>query len=334
MNTIDSIVPRQIWEAKQRIASFVKKTPLIQSKELSKLTNKNIYLKLETVNEVGAFKLRGAANKILSLSKLEREKGVTTFSTGNHGLAVAYVANQLGIPAVICVSNRVPEAKIDTLQKLGAELNVVGESQDDAANHCKHLEQEYGMAIVPPFDDTDIIAGQGTIGLELFEDLPSIDQCVIPLSGGGLLSGIGIALKSVDPAIRVSGVSIEGASAMSESLKKGYPVDVPEKETLADSLLGGIGANNQYTLHLVKHLMDDLTLLSEDTIEEAMIYLLAEERLIVEGAAAVGVGAILEQKLQGLGNDVVLIISGNNGSISALKESKFRGLEQKKGACM
>ncbi|SET20077.1 threonine dehydratase [Salinibacillus kushneri] len=330
----EPFMPKKIWQAKQRVKSFVQKTPLLQSHTLSNLTKKKVYLKLETANAIGAFKLRGAANKILTLSTEERKKGVTTFSTGNHGLAVSYVAKSLGIKAVVCVSNGVPQEKIDALSRFGADLEVVGESQNDAGQRCKELEKLYGMTIIPPFDDEEVIAGQGTIGLELLEDLPEMDHCIIPLSGGGLLAGIGAALKSVDSTIRISGVSIQGASAMSESLKKGYPVDVPETKTMADSLLGGIGANNRFTLRMVRELMDELVLLSEPEIEAGMSHLVYKEQVMVEGAAAVGAAALLENKLELPGDSIVLIISGKNGDISALKERRNQPLNDKKGACL
>ncbi|QHS23669.1 pyridoxal-phosphate dependent enzyme [Virgibacillus sp. MSP4-1] len=327
-------IPKKIWQARQRIRPFIQKSPLIPSTILSNLTNKKVYFKLETANAIGAFKLRGAANKILSLSKEEQSKGVTTFSTGNHGLAVSYVAKVLGLKAVVCVSNRVPQEKIDALAQFGAELEITGDRQDDAGERCRELKRQYGMTIVPPFDDQEVIAGQGTIGLELLDDLPQVDHCVIPLSGGGLLAGIGAALKSADPDVRISGVSIKGASAMSESLKKGYPVDVAETDTNADSLLGGIGAHNQYTLKMVREVMDDLHLLTEPEIRRGMSHMVFKEQVMAEGAAAVGAAALLEEKLEQPGESIVLIVSGKNGDISTLREEHDQPLEDKKGACL
>jgi threonine dehydratase len=328
------ITPGHIWEARTRISPFMNKTPLIKSKTLSEITKKNIYLKLETMNEVGSFKLRGAANKILSLSKEEQQVGVTTFSTGNHGLAVAYMARRLGIPVVVCVSKRVPSAKIKALKSVGAKLEIVGDSQDEAQKHCEHLHQRHGMTIISPFDDLDVIAGQGTIGLELLEDLPEINHCLIPLSGGGLLAGIGMALKSTNESIKITGLSVEEASAMHASIQAGTPVEVGEKETLADSLLGGIGLNNKYTFKLVNEVMDELVLATESTIAKGMSHLFGVERQIAEGAAAVGVGAILDQKIEVLGDHTVLIISGNNVDRSVLDNISIKEIDTIKGACL
>ncbi len=323
-----------IWEAKHRLSTIVNKTPLIKSHKLSAYTGRNIYLKLETATDIGSFKIRGAANKILSLSQLERSRGVTTFSTGNHGLAVAYVAQKLGIKAVVCISHNVPKNKRQALENMGAEVKIVGDSQEEAGEFCENLKETYGMTIIHPFDDLYVIAGQGTIGLELLEDLPELDHVIVPLSGGGLLSGIGIGLKGASEHIRISGISIEGASAMEKSLQRGVPVDTPEKATLADSLLGSIGRENQYTLSIVSEVMDDMTLLDEEAIAKGMLHLLKEERQIAEGAAAVGVGAILSGRFSHLGQNVVLIITGNNVDPTIYETLSLTELDRIKGACL
>src|SRR5690606_5149226 len=186
---------KHVWEAKKRISSIVSRTPLIASSTLNDQLGTSAYLKLENYHEIGAFKIRGAANKLLSLSTDEKAKGVTTFSTGNHGLAVAFVAKQIGIKAIICVSNRVPEAKINRLNRLGAEVQIVGKSQDDAEEFCYRLQEERGLTVIKPFDDPHVIHGQGTIGLELIDDLPNIDTAIIQVSGGGLFAGIAFVLK-------------------------------------------------------------------------------------------------------------------------------------------
>src|SRR5690625_3301339 len=178
---------------------------------------KSIYLKLENVHEIGAFKIRGAANKMLSLTDEEKEQGVTTFSTGNHGLAVAFVAQEMGIKAVICISNRVPNAKVTRLKQMGAKVIKVGESQDEAESYCHTLQNEQGLTVVKPFDDLHVIAGQGTIGLELLEEIPQVDTVVIPISGGGLFAGISFVLKEYNPDIRIIGVSMEKSPVMYES---------------------------------------------------------------------------------------------------------------------
>ena len=303
---------RDIWAARKRISSHVNKTPLIKSRPLSAQYSSSIYLKLETYQATGAFKIRGAANKILSLSPHEQQRGVTTFSTGNHGAAVAYFASQLGIPAVICISDRVPQNKVNLLRDLDAKIEICGNSQDNAQARCYELAEREGLAVVKPFDDPYVVAGQGTIGLELMEDASHIDTVLVPLSGGGLLAGIALALKKTDPNIRVVGISMKEGAVMYHSVRAGKPVILDEAPTLADSLLGGIGMDNKYTLPMVKQYVDDTILVSEEAIAEGMAFLLKEHRLIVEGAAAVGVAALYEHDLAPPGSNVAIIVSGNN----------------------
>ncbi|MCM3694114.1 hydroxyectoine utilization dehydratase EutB [Neobacillus niacini] len=309
---------RDVWEARKRIGQIINRTPLIQSTILSEKLGRNVYLKLENVHEVGSFKVRGAANKILSLSLEERKNGVATYSTGNHGMAVAFVANKLGIDAVVCISNRVPKAKVDSLKRLGAQIEIVGDSQDEAGVRCYELEYEKGVTVIEPFDDPHVIAGQGTIGLELLEELPYLKDVIVPLSGGGLLSGIGMTLKSNDRDIRVTGVSMERSAVMFESLKTGKPIMLEESETLADSLLGGIGLENQYTFQMVQQYMDDIVLLSEEEIAYSMAFMMDKHRMIMEGAAATGIAAVLGSKIPHQEGDIAVIISGQNVDLSVL----------------
>lgn len=309
---------RAVWEARKRISSIINKTPCIQSPILSEKAGRHVYLKLENVHDIGAFKVRGAANKILSLGEDEKKRGVATYSTGNHGMAVAYVAKKLGIDATVCISNRVPIAKVDSLKRLGAKIEIVGESQDAAGERCYELEKEFGMTVIEPFDDPFVIAGQGTIGLELLEDLPNLTDVIVPLSGGGLLSGVGLGLKSSHPDIRVTGVSMERSAVMYESLKAGKPIQMKECETLADSLLGGIGLDNQYTFSMVQQFMDDVILIPEDEIAYSMAYMMDKHRIIMEGAAATGVAAILGDKIPYQDGDIAVIVSGHNVDLSVL----------------
>jgi threonine dehydratase len=318
---INNISIRDIWEARRRITPLINKTPLIESTVLSERVGRPVYLKLETVHEIGAFKVRGAVNKVLSLSEDEKRKGITTFSTGNHGLAVAYIAKKIGIDAVICISNRVPKAKIDNLKRLGAKIEIYGESQDDAGDRCYELAREKGLTVIQPFDDPHIIAGQGTIGLELLEDIPNLSDVIVPLSGGGLLAGVGLAIKSNDPSIRVTGVSMERSAVMYESLRAGKPVKMEEQNTLADSLLGGIGLDNQYTFQMVRKYMDEVILVSEEEIAYSMAYMIDKHRLIMEGAAATGIAAILGRKTIVQEGAIAIIISGNNVDFSVLQHT-------------
>ena len=211
--TVAAPTPRDIHLARRRIAALIRRTPLLHSAALSERAGAAVYLKLENLQHTGSFKIRGAANKLLSLAAGERARGVVAVSSGNHGRAVAYVARQLGIRAVICVSERVPAGKIDAIRRLGAELVVHGATYDEAEAHSLRLQAEQGLVRVDPFDDPAVIAGQGTIGLELLEDLPQVDTVVVPLSGGGLISGIAIALEAASPAIRASSPGAGSCSA-------------------------------------------------------------------------------------------------------------------------
>lgn len=315
-----TITLRDIFMARKTVAPLIRETPLLHSPPLSVQTGASVYLKLETLQKTGAFKMRGAANKICGLGGAEQARGVVTVSTGNHGRAVAYVAAQLGINAAICISERVPANKVAALQQLGAEVVVYGRSQDDAGERAAQLQEARGLTMIHPFDDPFIIAGQGTIGLELLHELPEVDTVLVPLSGGGLISGIALALKTADPAIRVIGVSMERAPVMYHSLQAGRPLQMAEEKTLADSLQGGIGLHNRYTYALVQDCVDEIVLVSEEEIAAAMAFAFHEHQLVVEGAGAVGIAALLQEKVRPLGHHVALVLSGGNVDTVSLLE--------------
>lgn len=320
MSRENSITLQQILIAHQIISSITRVTPLIHSTKLSKRLNASVHLKLETLQPTGTFKIRGATNKILHLTEQEKACGVVTASTGNHGRAVAYVAETINVPSVICLSELVPANKVDALQKLGAEVIIHGESQDEAEVYARHLAEERGLTMIHPFDDPFIIAGQGTIGLELVQELPSVETVLVPLSGGGLIAGIAVALKSINPAIRVIGVSMERAPVMAQSLLTGKPIQIPEEPTLADSLQGGIGLENQYTFRMVSEYVNDVVLVSEEEIAAAMAFALHEHHLILEGAGAVSIAALSANKVSVSNQNVALIISGGNVNLSQLMD--------------
>lgn len=242
-----------------------------------------------------------------------------TASTGNHGRAMAHVAAQLGIPAAVCVSENVPAGKVEALRSLGCELVIGGDSQSAALATAAALVGERGMTLVHPFDDPDVIAGQGTLGLEVVEDADAVGTVLVPLSGGGLISGVALAVKSLRPTARVIGVSMERGAVMAASLAAGHPVELPEEPTLADSLQGGIGLENRWTFEMCQELVDEVVLVSEDRILEAMKFALRAHRLILEGGAAVGIAAILGDLVSGNGPAVV-ICSGANAEPSQIAE--------------
>jgi threonine dehydratase len=314
------ITLQDIYRARQRIAPLARVTPLVRAADLDCHAGGAVHLKLENLQGTGSFKLRGATNKLASLTPAEQERGVITVSTGNHGRAVALAARELGIPAVVCLSRAVPANKVAAIESLGATVEIYGESYDEAEAHALTLRQQRGLTLIEPFDDPQIIAGQGTIALEILETHPDIDTAVVPLSGGGLISGVALALKAANPAIRVYGVSMTRAPVMVHSLRAGAPVSLPEEPTLADALMGGIGSPNRYTFRLVQQLVDDTILVTEEEIAAAMAYALQVHHQVVEGGGAVGLAAVLHEKVAKLGRQVVIVVSGGNVSIDRLLE--------------
>ncbi|MBW8908659.1 MAG: hydroxyectoine utilization dehydratase EutB [Mesorhizobium sp.] len=302
---------QHIQTARERIVGKVERTLTVLSQSLSDRTGHPVYLKLEHHQTTGAFKLRGASNAVAALNPEQRSRGVIAASTGNHGRALAHAAKLEGIRAVICMSRLVPRNKLDAIRHLGADVRIVGDSQDDAQQEVDRLLKEEGLVMLPPFDHPDIIAGQGTLGLEIMEQVPDAAAVLVPLSGGGLAAGVAAAVKAVSPATKIIGTSMERGAAMKASLDAGRPVQVEELPTLADSLGGGIGLDNRVTFAMCRDLLDDVILLAEDEIAAGIRHAYEQEREIVEGAGAVGIGALLAGKVE-VGGPTVLILSGRN----------------------
>ncbi|MEM6741536.1 MAG: hydroxyectoine utilization dehydratase EutB [Pseudomonadota bacterium] len=301
---------RDIMAARHVIAGVADRTPMIASTYLSSQIGQEVLLKLESMQPIGAFKLRGAINAVHHLP--ETTRAVTCCSTGNHGRAVAYAARQRGLPSLICMSDLVPETKREGIRRLGAELRIVGASQDDAMYEAQRLAEEDGYANISPFDDPLVVAGQGTIGLEMLEARPDIATILIPLSGGGLAAGIALAARSIAPKIRLVGLSMERGAAMAASVAAGHPVEVEEVPSLADSLGGGIGLDNRLTFPMCRDLLDDIVLVSETEIRDAMQVLYYEDRLIAEGACVVGIAALMAGRITLPPGPIATIITGRN----------------------
>jgi len=308
---------RDLYLAQARIAPLVRKIPLVSSPALAKLSGSEITLKLENLQETGSFKPRGAANKILSLNPEVRERGIITVSSGNHGRAVAYVAHRLGLRALVFLADNVPANKLNAIQKLGAEVIVQGKTYEEASEEAYRLMAKEGLEMIHPYNDPAVIAGQGTIGLELLDEFPALDTVIVPLSGGGLLGGIAFALKSADPGIHVVGVSMERGPAMVESLRAGRVVEIVEEPTLADALAGNIHPCD-YTFPLVQKTIDETVLVSEEEIASAMNFALEEHHLVVEGGGAVALAALISGKVKHLGKHVAVVVSGGNVDMSVL----------------
>ncbi len=303
--------PEEIRSARRTIAGTTRLTPVDRSAALENSAGSPVYLKLEHMQVTGSFKLRGAMNAVANLSESEKARGVVGVSTGNHGRGLAFAARAARVPCIICMSSLVPQAKIDGIRAQGAEVRILGKSQDEAQQEVDRLVRDEGMVMIPPFDHRDIIAGQGTLGLELLEQVPDAEIVLVPVSGGGLISGVAAAIKAQRPQTRIVGVSMERGAAMYQCQKADKPIPVEELPTLADSLGGGIGLDNQLTFAMTRELVDEILLVSETEIAAAIRHIYWQERQIVEGSGAVGVAAILAGKVQAAG-PVVAVLSGGN----------------------
>jgi threonine dehydratase len=299
-----------ILAARQVIRGVADNTPFVPSPFLSRHTGQEVLLKLENMQPIGAFKLRGAYTAVMALP--EGTAGVTCCSTGNHGRGVAYAAARRGLRAVICMSDMVPQAKVDGIKALGAEVNICGSSQDDALAESQRLVAAEGLVEISPFDDPHVIAGQGTIGLEMLEARPDLATILVPLSGGGLAAGVAVAAKSINPDIRVIGATMDRGAAMHLSIAAGHPVEVDEVPSLADSLGGGIGLENRLSFPLCRAHLDGTILVTEEEIRDAMQTLFHEDRIVAEGGSVVGIAAMMAGKLPDLKGPVGTIVTGRN----------------------
>lgn len=297
-----------IFAAAQVLRGVADCTPLVPSPFMSGRSGHEFLLKLENMQPIGAFKLRGAVNAVAGVAEAA---GVTCCSTGNHGRGVAYAARERGMRAVICMSSLVPQAKVDGIKALGAEVRIVGQSQDDALAEAQRLVAEEGLVEISPFDDPLVIAGQGTIGLEILSKRLDIETMLVPLSGGGLAAGVACAAKAIKPDIRVIGITMDRGAAMYQSLRAGHPVEVEELPSLADSLGGGIGMDNKLSFPMCRDLLDDTILVTEEDIYHAMQVLFHEDRIVAEGACVVGLAAVLSGRIT-LSGPTATVITGRN----------------------
>jgi threonine dehydratase len=322
-----AITIEDLKDAQARIRPYVMRTPLIASEALSELCNAPILLKLENLQPTGSFKVRGATNRLLQLTPNEKQRGVITVSSGNHGKAVARMAGKLGIPATIFLSEQTPQCKVEALRHSGAQVVVTGSCYDEAEKAAADYEEEHNLIHIPSFDDPHIIAGQGTMGLEILEDVPETRNLIYPLSGGGMAAGLGIAARNHTTPVDTWGVSMDRAPVMVRSLEAGHILHLPEEPSLADGLKGGLGIVNRYTFRLCQQLVDHSALVSEEQIGQAVAFLYTEHHLVVEGSGAVGVAALLARRI--LPKDpAVVVISGANIDLSVFTElvKRYSGL--------
>ena len=312
-------VRAKVLAAEKRIRSHIRRTPLEFSPTLSHAGDASVHLKLENVQLSGSFKLRGAMNKLLSLSDEERSRGVVTASSGNHGAACAYAFQQFGVRGTIYLPETASTAKIDALRLYDVELKLHGRDSVEAERIARQVAEKENRVFLSPYNDPLVIGGQGTIGLELEEQMGKIDAVIVPVGGGGLIAGIAGYLKSMNTDITVIGCQPENSAVMAHSLKAGRILDEESLPTLSDGTAGGIEPGS-ITFELCRDLVDDFVLLSEEEIRAALRFILQNHHLLVEGAGALSVAAFLQQKKQWKGKNVVLVLSGSKLSLDALRE--------------
>ena len=310
--------------ARDRIGSAVYRTPCAHSQTLSELTRTRCFLKLESLQMTGSFKERGAVNLLLQLSHAERARGVVAASAGNHGLAVAYHAARLGIPATIVMPEWAPLIKVSSARRHGADVVLAGANFDEAYAHARRLGDARDLVFVHPFDDDRIIAGQGTVGLELAEQCPDATAVIVPVGGGGLIGGVAIAVKARRPDIQVIGVQSAALPGMLRSLEAGERTAVPAAATLADGI--AVREVGERTLEVARKLLDRVVTVREEELAAAILRLLEIEKTVVEGAGGAPLAALLNRPLGLEGQTVVLVLSGGNIDVTMLSRIIERGL--------
>ncbi len=305
-----SVVAADVARARVAVGDVVRRTPMLPSETLSARCGARVSLKAENLQRTGSFKLRGALNKLASLGA-GCDRGVVAGSAGNHAWALADAAHERGVPCEVFMPAQAPIAKVEGCEALGAVVHLIGDSLEDCFAAATARAQEGGLAFVHPFDDPDIVAGQGTVGLELLEDVDDLAKVVVPVGGGGLASGVAIAVKSARPAVQVVGVQAGACAPFADSLLRGEPVAASTALTIADGI--AVKRPGELTLQLVAHWLDDVVAVGEDEIAEAMVLLMERSKLVVEGAGAVGVAALLGGLVApARSGTTVVVLSGGN----------------------
>jgi threonine dehydratase len=314
-----------VQAALARIRDRIYLSPCARSETLSRLTGTDAWLKLENLQMTGAYKERGALNKLLVMPQADRERGLIAASAGNHAQAVAYHAGRLGVKATIVMPEATPIMKVANTRAHGARVVLHGANYDEAYAEARRLEQTERLTFVHPFDDPDVIAGQGTIALEVLDQEPGLDAIVVPIGGGGLVSGVAAAAKALRPSIQVIGVETEVLPCMLQAVEAGRPVTLDAANTIADGI--AVKRAGDLTLEHVRKLVDGIVTVSEEEIASAILYLLEREKTVVEGAGAVGVAALMQRKIRGLeGKKTVVVVSGGNIDVNLVARVIERGL--------
>jgi len=311
-----------VKDAARRLSGQIERTPMRRSRTFSALTGATVWFKFENLQYTASFKERGAFVRLAQLTEAERAKGVIAMSAGNHAQGVAYHAQRLGIPAVIVMPLNTPFIKIDNTERLGARVVLFGETVDDAAQHAHALARQDDLAFIHPFDDPHVIAGQGSIGLEMLEDCPELETLIVPIGGGGLISGIAIAAKAINPSIEIVGVEAALYPSTIQTLA-GEPVKAGGR-TLADGI--AVKQPGKLTLEIIRELVDRIVLVDEPDLERAVVQLLEIEKTVVEGAGAAGLAALLSDPSRFAGRTIGLILCGGNIDSRLLSDVILRGL--------
>lgn len=312
-----------IYRASFALKDVIRRTDLIYAPQIN--PESQVYLKPENLQYTGSFKLRGACYKISRLTDEEKERGVIACSAGNHAQGVALGATKHGIKSLICLPAGAPISKVEATKRYGAEVCLVPGVYDDAYRRALELKEEKGYTFIHPFDDEYVIAGQGTIGLELLDQLPDIEAVIVPIGGGGLISGVAYALKSLEPSVKVYGVQAEGAASMQRSIARGYRECLSTVSTVADGI--AVKEPGEHTFDLCSKYVDDIVTVTEDEICAAILALMEQQKLIAEGAGAVAVAAAMFNKVPIAGKKVACIVSGGNIDVTILNRVISRGLD-------
>jgi threonine dehydratase len=313
------LLPAHAVLAANRIAPYIRETPLDHSSYFSELTGANVYLKLENLQHTGSFKLRGAFNKLLSLPEEDREAGGVAASSGNHGAAIAHAMNKLGVAGTIFVPEQTSPTKVDAIKRAGGDVRFFGTDGLDTEMHARKYAKQNGMSYLSPYNDPDVIAGQGTCGVEIAQQLPDVDAVFIAVGGGGLISGVGAFLKSVNPALVVVACQPAASAVMTESVRAGKIVDLPSGPTLSDGTAGGI-ETDAITFDICREIVDEFVVVSEEQIAEAMRGFIDSHHMLAEGAAGVAIAGLLASGDKYKGKNVVVIVCGGNISRDTLKK--------------
>ena len=303
--------PDDVLASYDRSKNYIRKTPLDHSPSLSELINGEVYLKLENVQKTGSFKFRGAISKITSLSSDQRNKGVVTASTGNHGAAVSLAMKILDVNGKIVVPNNIARNKLENIKRLGGIVEFYGKDCIESEFRAQEISKESGSAYISPYNDPDIVTGQGTIAVELDNQLNNIDEVIVSVGGGGLISGIGGYLKQVQPKAQMVACSPKNSCVMYESLNAGRILDLPSKQTLSDGTAGGV-EEGSITFDICKEIIDDFVLVTEREIASGIRTAIDDDHQLIEGSAGAAIAALFKRKKTLIGKRVVIIICGGN----------------------